>query len=786
MNETQIEFLRNLPESLRTAAKWCLWRYEEFDGKRTKVPINPTTQLHARTNDPSTFSSYDRALRMADQYDGLGILVSEPLAVIDVDHCVADGVISDLGNEIIRLLPDAYVEYSPSGTGLRAVFLAEGFAFDKARWYIHNHKLGLEVYVGGATNKFATITGNVIQPNELTECGDALEILLERYMKRLESVYKADALPEACSLLSDESVLSHARAAKNGPAFARLYDGDMTGYSSQSEADLALCSMLAFWCGRDREQMDRLFRESGLYRKKWDRPQSGSTYGAITLNKAAISTKEAYSPVPRQSPQDDFSDLGISDPDLSVFRPESNPRYAWTDIGCANLFADCYRAVARFVPERKMWYVYDGCVWKPDVGNLRAMQLCKRLADLLLIHALTIASEDQRDDYIRFMKKWQLRRSREVILKDAADVYPIDMARFDQDMYLLNVKNGTLDLRDGSFRPHNPDDLITKCAAVDYVPNAHCERWACFISEVMCGDVSKAAYLQKALGYSLTGDTRYECLFIVYGKTTRNGKSSALETFLTMLGDYGRTSRPETVAVRHMTNSSGPSEDIARLAGVRFVNINELDRKLSLSASTVKSLTGNDSICARYLNENSFSFRPCFKLFINTNYLPVISDMTLFTSGRLKIIPFDRHFAEEEQDKGLKSTLTQPESLSGILNWCLDGLKKLRDVGFEMPESVRRATEDYHNDSDKLALFIEDILIKDDHGEARTAAVYEAFSNWCHDNGYCAESKRSLNAMLQSVAIVERKRPKSGGEKTTMLLGYRIKPGTPIFTSIID
>ena len=385
---------------------------------------------------------------------------------------------------------------------------------------------------------------------------------------------------------------------------------------------------------------------------------------------------------------------------------------------------------------------------------------------------------------INTVRRWQSRRAREVILKDAADVYPINMADFDQNPDLYNVQNGTLDLQDFSFHPHRPDDLLTKCAAVSYDPDAHCERWARFIREVMSDDAGKSAYAQKFAGYSLTGDTRYECMCIGLGRTTRNGKSTMFETLLAMHGDYGRTSRPETIAVRQIANASGPSEDIARLAGVRYVNINELDRKLSLSAATVKSLTGNDSINARYLNENSFTFKPSFKLFINTNHLPVISDMTLFTSGRIRVIPFDRHFSDAEQDKTLKATLTRPENLSGILNWCLEGLRMLRAEGFDMPEAVRRATEDYHADSDKLSMFMEDVLIKDVDGEARTAAVYEAFSNWCRENGYHAESNRSLIAMLQSVATVQRKRPKAGGDKTTMLLGYRIKPGIPLFTSL--
>ena len=149
--------------------------------------------------------------------------------------------------------------------------------------------------------------------------------------------------------------------------------------------------------------------------------------------------------------------------------------------------------------------------------------------------------------------------------------------------------------------------------------------------------MEKVKYLQKAFGYALTGNTRYECLFILYGATTRNGKGTAMETFLRLMGDYGKTARPETIGARFQQNGSAPSEDVARLNGARFVNISEPDKKLTLSAALVKSLTGNDTITARYLHENSFEYRPQFKMFINTNYLPQITDLTLFSSGRIRL-----------------------------------------------------------------------------------------------------------------------------------------------------
>ena len=145
---------------------------------------------------------------------------------------------------------------------------------------------------------------------------------------------------------------------------------------------------------------------------------------------------------------------------LEEIRPDHSPRYARSDIGNGNLFADYYRDTARYISERKLWYVYSGKVWEPDVGNLRAMELCKRLADELAIYALSLPESPQRDSYRKFVDRWQIRRNRETILKDAASVYPAKLCDFDSKPHLFNCKNGTLDLRTRAFHEHTPNDII--------------------------------------------------------------------------------------------------------------------------------------------------------------------------------------------------------------------------------------------------------------------------------------------------------------------------------------
>lgn len=370
-------------------------------------------------------------------------------------------------------------------------------------------------------------------------------------------------------------------------------------------------------------------------------------------------------------------------------KPESNKRYSWSDNGAGRLFADVFKPHARFVPERKVWYVYDGTRWVIDMAALRVMEMCKDLADALMTYALNIHDEHKRRDYIKYCAKWQIRSVRITVMSDAQSVYPISMEEFDTDRHLFNCSNGTLDLRTMQFRNHSPEDRLTKIAPVRYDPNAVNPRFTRFISEIISWDMEKAKFLQKVLVYAVSGHTRFECMFFLYGEATRNGKGTLMESILRVFGDYGKAVRPETIAVKQYNNSSYPREDIARLAGVRFANISEPSRGLLLNAAQVKSMTGNDTLNARFLNENSFDFAPQFMLYVNTNYLPVINDMTLFTSGRVLIVPFDRHFEEWEQDKTLKAEFAKSETQSATLNWLLQGYINLREEGFTLPQWVK-------------------------------------------------------------------------------------------------
>ncbi|NLW78758.1 MAG: nucleoside triphosphatase [Ruminococcaceae bacterium] len=771
---------RNIPPTMQAESKFCMMRREKVKGVEKRVPYNPCTGHKAASSRPYTFATFDEAMAVADEYDGVSVGIFEKapagmLGAVDIDDCRSPdtGELSEMAQDIITIMRSP-TEISPSGEGIRIWFTAPGFAYDRARYYINNQKLKLEIYVAGATNKCVSITGDVLPGHggDVEPRNDELLAVLEKYMLRPQALCpqeKPAAPDEAVELLPDDEV---ARLLAKDRDFSALWGGDDSGYPSRSEADLAMCNKLAFYCRRSSVQIDRIIRRWPLFRQeKWESKREGSTYGGITILKAIDQCTATYNPQQYRRAK-----AGTR---LAAMKPDTAERYGWHDIGNGNLFADFCADVWRYVPERKKGFVYDGKRWQPDMDNVKAHSLCKKLAHLLMNYAMGLPEDKHKLDYMKFVQNWQRRAYRETIIRDATTENTATIDDFDKDPMLFNCINGTLNLDTGEFHEHRPADMLSKLAGVKYDPAARCERWESFIDEVMDGDADKARFMQKALGYALTGDTSRECFFILFGPKSRNGKSTLMETYMRLMGDYGKAARPDTIAQRATANGSGPSEDIARLAGARFVNVGEPDKKLVLSAAMVKTLTGNDCITARFLHENSFEFYPHFKIFIHSNYLPAVTDITVFTSGRVKIIPFERRFEEGERDEGLKTRFAQPENMSGILNWCIEGLRLLREEGFTPPDSVQMATEEYRRASDKIGRFMDEEMVADPAGETKTVVAYERYSLWCRLNGHVGiESQENFKVAVSNITPVKRKRPndhKNGRNPTWLILGYKLK-----------
>jgi putative DNA primase/helicase len=290
---------------------------------------------------------------------------------------------------------------------------------------------------------------------------------------------------------------------------------------------------------------------------------------------------------------------------LTVFKEkdiDSNSLYSHDDIGVARLFYDIHRDFVRYVVEAKAWYVFGGQRWQKDEGGLRIMELCKAFVQAYAAHAESLCGNDSEDtggkEFIKYAAKLKNRRRREGILSDAKSIEPVSLSVFDANAFLFNCTNGTLNLRSFTLQPHCAGDFITKLSRVKYDSKAKCPRWDRFVDEIMCGDKDTAQFLQKALGYTLTGDTSLECFFIFYGSTTRNGKSTLTETVAHLMGDYAMTIHPQSLS-RRPSSGAAASPDMARLKGARLVNMPEPQKDLELNIALVKQLTGGDTFTGR-------------------------------------------------------------------------------------------------------------------------------------------------------------------------------------------
>ena len=378
------------------------------------------------------------------------------------------------------------------------------------------------------------------------------------------------------------------------------------------------------------------------------------------------------------------------------------------------------------------WMFYDGRRWAVDQRD-SIVEEAKAVARANVEAAVAEPVDDIRKAMLKAAKACLAEKR----IKAMASLSQSDPAMrvlatdFDSDPWLLNVLNGTIDLRTGDLRPHRPEAMITKLAPVEYDPAAVCPTWDAFLYRILEGNQDLIRFLQEAVGYSLTGDVREQVVFLLYG-TGANGKSTFLETLTDMLGDYWAKMNPETLMEQRRFAGSA-SEDIALLAGSRLVTSVEVPAGHPLNTSAIKSLTGGDTVQARYLYKSSFTFRPQFKAFVAMNQKPTIHDPTEGIWRRIRLIPFTVTIPPEERDKDLPVRLRR--ELPGILAWAVRGCLGWQQQGLSTPTEVSAATEGYRKEQDVLAAFLADCC---EVGAGLTVAkktLVTAYSTWCQEAG---------------------------------------------------
>lgn len=754
---------------LKSQQIWLCWNYKYVKGKLTKVPISyQNTPTGVNEEYRETWCTYDEAMTTKEKYgfDGIGLVIPEGLCGIDIDKRDFEDIIT---KDILSLF-DTYAEKSPSSKGLHILLQVDISKIPKdetgtklnEKYYQKNPHNKIESYVGGLTNRFFTFSENVIVDKPINDCTEQYLTFLDKYMLKENkstsiSHTDSDILNMACT-----DIIEIIKKSEQAEKFEKLFSvGDTKDYGEDDScADMALCSILAFYCGEDIELIDKLFCDSKLYREKWNRLD----YKHSTIKKAIVLCKGKFY-------KNGVNFIMLEK--LKKLTPEK--RYSHNDIGMSELFADMFKSQLRYNTTAKQWYYFNGKVWKEDSGAMLARQKMKELSKTLLAYITYIKDEDTKEKYSKYIKTLGNYNTRKKILEDSQSKMFISQTDFDKNKDLFNCQNGTLNLKTFEFKEHNPNDLLSKISNVVYNKYAKSPQFKKFMNDVMLHNKNKIDFLQKILGYTLTAETLLEKCFILYGKTTRNGKGTLMDTILYMLGDYGMTAVPETLALKKWKDSSRASSDIARLNGCRFVNISEPSQQMVVDSALLKTLTGRDKITARFLNQNEFEFYPMFKLFINTNHLPIIDDDTVFKSGRINVITFDKHFDEDEQDQTLKDKLKAENEISGIFNWCLEGLKNFREEGLTTPKEIEIATAEYEKENNKIDKFFKQELVKNSKKNVAFKNVYDRYCEWCDKNNLPSLSKSDFMQYLKDKKIWSKQGTVNGKTVQNIVKGYEFK-----------
>jgi putative DNA primase/helicase len=766
-----------IPAALIARPQWVVWRAEERNGKMTKVPYDAKTGRLAESDNPATWASYPEVVSAAAEYDGIGYVFSadDPYTGVDLDDCIREHEVLPWAEKILISL-SSYSEVSPSGTGIK--IWVEGKTPGSAK--PRKAKIpadiippdmpgSIEIY---STGRFFTMTGWHVEgmPREIRSANGALTALYEalkpapidipraphrpiagrKYLERWAQHkidYAVEQVREAVDgerhntryamarllggliphgLATDDSIARELFDAQPPKTAAQRseYKTILDGIQSGALAPLELPN----------EPEQPLIDEAGYALcPKHRRPLDAAKNGNGWVCRARDSSTErgwcsfwwdgdGYHP-PRGIDPETGEELYEESTDFLL-----NARRS--DTGNAECLAQIFGDDLRYCHTRKKWLVWDVSRWAIDEGGVVAYcdmievvraryRACEAIPDL-----------DQRKKAAGWCVGCESTSKLEAALRTAAKLSVIrtTIERWDGNQLIAAALGATIDLRAVVHRAVRREDYLTMQLGAAYDPEALCPRWIQFLDEVFLGNAELIAYVQRAVGYCLTGDTREQKLFLCHG-TGANGKSVFLEILSALLGDYAANASFETFDANRRSESSN---DLAMLRGKRLVTVIETEEGKRLAEARVKSVTGQDLITCRFLYGEYFSYRPTYKIWLAMNHLPIIRGTDKGIWRRIELIPFKGDF-EGQEDKTLAEALRG--ELDGILQWALEGLRQWWVRGLDTPAIVRQATKQYRDDSDQIGRWIGDRCLVVSNVFLASSTGYKNYEGWCKEVG---------------------------------------------------
>lgn len=697
---------RKIPRRMLEAQRWIRWR------RGDKVPIDPFTDRPFEEGsgwqtDPARWTGYEDASK-GDRL--VGFLLGDGFIGIDLDDCVVSGVPAQWVRDLVRAL-GSYAEISPSGTGVK-IFL-QGTRPEGAKTVRKCDAWQWEIY---GRDRYFTVTGN-----KLPEASDAVAICTEKVQKISDALW-SDDLVTLCVMRGleprEQGDNVHVRCPwesehshGNGPKDAALHvkDGKVVGFHCFH----AHCAA-------------RTLRDV----RRW---------------------------------------FGIN----------AGLEHPLTEAGDAECFAELYSERVRFDHRQGRWLVSDerSGIWVPDPVEQLTQMTVEMMRDRQ--HQALALKDDAKKKAIQWTLNGESRSRLQNALALARSVPPVadPGETWDADAFLLGVRNGVIDLRTGGFRKANPADRVTMRVRVAHDPTAGCPLWLRTLggifapSEQFTDADSRAmlAFMQRALGYSVTGDCREECCFFAWGEGG-NGKGTVMNTLGWLLGDY--TDDLPYSTLERSERGSGIPNDVAKLVGKRFITCSEVN-EFNLNEARLKALTGRDPMTARFLHREFFTFIPVCKIWIATNNKPKITGQDDGIWRRIHLIPFVNKFEGDHANKQLKDLLRT--ELPGILNWIVAGALAWQRDGLNPPDVVKAATDAYRQESNPISPFLDDRCVLDAKVRVQAGRLFKEYESWCNDAGVESWRRLSNKAFYKAMERRFQKVELRQGSRQTFYVGVALK-----------
>ena len=448
----------------------------------------------------------------------------------------------------------------------------------------------------------------------------------------------------------------------------------------------------------------------------------------------------------------EWVEMPVTDPDDDTSGQQASGTAPCSDLANAERLADAHGADIRYVGTWGKWKTWDGTRWRDDdTGELmrRASDVARK-THVQAKNAYEKRGDDAAKAFLAFAKKSQDAAKLTAAIKVTSSLPSIAIhhADLDRDPWLLNARNGTIDLRTGELRAHRREDLLSKMIGCPYDARARCPIWDAFLLRVMGGDRELVQYLQRLIGYALTGETSDHVLAFFFGGGA-NGKTTFLQIIREMMGDYAI---PAPRGLLFAGGNRHPTE-LAALHGARFVVCAEVAQGAAFDEALVKDLTGGDAISARRMNEDFWHFTPTHKLFLAGNHRPVVRGDDDGIWRRVKLIPWTVTIPKEDRDATLRDRLRA--ELTGILRWAVEGCRTWLEHGLGEPSAVTKATSGYRAESDYLGQFLNERCRFAPGASVPCKDLREAYEEWCKELGALPVGARTIGDRLRKNSVTK-------------------------------